>query len=339
MAAISAFDEVVPSARMNDYFVVPLITSSDESTGFTTGDEIFRFCFGQHKDFGNRPGQITVDLAPSEGGCIEEAWFTQGEVESGYIGDINYSKCAEYIFTSIAIPVSDDASVCNITHSIYSQLLKATRSLGYPHLIRGWNYLPCINQGAGNNERYRQFGLGRAQAFTANGITSDLFPAGTAIGTRAGSLIQVVLLAGSKPAQMVENMRQTSAYQYPRRYGPVGPTFARASHLKTQHAQQLFVSGTASIVGSDSCHTDDLTQQLDEILANIQTLLDNSEHQSEPSIAAPLFRVYLRCDADTPMIRQRSFDQFGTNSRIQILSGDICREELAIEIECIFWTS
>jgi chorismate lyase/3-hydroxybenzoate synthase len=339
MSAISALDGVVPSSRINNYFVVPLITSADQSAAVTTGNEIFRFCFDHNEDLSNHPGQITVDLIPSEGGPIEEAWFTQGEVESGHIGNINYSKCAEYLFTSIAVPLSDDESVCKITHSIYSQLLEATRSLGFPHLVRGWNYLPCINQGTGDNERYRQFGLGRAQAFTASNISSDLFPAGTAIGTSGNSMLQVVLLSGSKQAEMVENFRQTSAYQYPRRYGPVGPSFARASHFKTQHAQQLFVSGTASIVGSDSCHRDDLTQQLDEILANIQTLLDNSEHQPEPSIATPLFRVYLRCDADTHMIRQHIFDQFGTSSRIQILSGDICRAELSIEIECIFWTS
>ncbi len=337
MSARTAFSEFTP--RESEIFIVPLVTSSGTPIAVGAGNEIFRFRFGLTEVASELPQQITIGLQPVEMNAIEESWITHSTVESGKQGNVNFSKCAEYLFCSISAHIQDEKSVRRLARSCYLELLDAAESHGHPYLVRAWNYFPHINKGTGDEERYRQFCLGRAEAFNASNLSSDLFPAGTAVGTQNGSLMQIVLLSGRHQARMVENSRQTSAYQYPRHFGPVSPSFARASRFDTRDVQQLFISGTASIVGSESRHTNDVAKQLDETLRNINVLLENSEHDKTTPESSPLFRVYLRRDYDLDSIRQRIYDEFGRNSRIQILRSDICRSELDIEIECIFWTS
>ena len=98
-------------------------------------------------------------------------------------------------------------------------------------------------------ERYRQFNIGRQDAFldSHRGATGNV-PAASAIGL-AGGPLSVAFLAGATPALAVENPRQVSAYLYPADYGPRSPTFSRAVRATLSGQEALFVSGTASIVG------------------------------------------------------------------------------------------
>jgi chorismate lyase/3-hydroxybenzoate synthase len=335
----TACNEVMPDASRHDEFVVPLITSGTQDIENGDSTPIFSFRFAAAENQITDAGQLTVALQPIDQAEAVETWVTQADVSTGQLGDVYYSKCADYLFASIAAPLSTDMPTRQLATKLYEEVLSAVTALDYPHLLRSWNYFPHINTGLGDSERYRQFCIGRADAFRAAGVERDTFPAGTAIGTHDGTLMQVVMLAGRSPARMIENSRQTSAYQYPRRYGPVSPSFARASRFETLHAQQLFVSGTASIVESESCHIGDVQKQLDETLKNIHVLLDNTATTQDSSLIAPLFRIYLRHDADTVELAQRIREEFGQNSRTLFLRSDICRAELDIEIECVFWTS
>ena len=92
--------------------------------------------------------------------------------------------------------------------------------------------MDAINEGAGDDERYKRFSLGRARAFAAAPMTFPGlgFPAATAVGRPGASrTLQVSWMAGREPGTMLENPRQVSAYHYPRRYGPAAPSFSRAS--------------------------------------------------------------------------------------------------------------
>jgi len=82
----------------------------------------------------------------------------------------------------------------------------------------------------------------------------------------------VYFLASPARARALENPRQISAYRYPRDYGPDSPTFSRAAIAAATVGQQLFISGTASILGHESVHIGDAGAQARESAANIAAL-------------------------------------------------------------------
>ena len=195
-----------------------------------------------------------------------------------------------------------------------------------------WSYLPDIHRRVGGLERYRGFCVGRDRAFREAGFVPERFPAATAIGARAGGLL-VYCLAGRTPGQPVENPRQVSAYRYPPRYGPRPPSFARA--LRLPGAGPLLVSGTAAVVGHRSCHPGDLAAQLHETLTNLDALacaagMDGRWRRGE---TAPLLKVFLRDPAGLETVAMALERWSHDRARVLFLHGEICREELVIEIE------
>ena len=83
----------------------------------------------------------------------------------------------------------------------------------HPWPLKIWNYIPGINEGSGDEERYRQFCLGRADAVLIDPGDLPPLPAATAIGTHPDEpALQVYFLAGSLPGLDVENPRQVSAW-------------------------------------------------------------------------------------------------------------------------------
>jgi len=94
----------------------------------------------------------------------------------------------------------------------------------------------------------------------------------------------------------------------------------------------LLCSGTASVVGHETHHPDDLLSQLDECLANVQALLDESI--LTVPLRAGMFRFYLRDQRQMIQVEQR-LKAHQIESYI-LLEGDICRENLLIECEAVF---
>src|SRR5690606_1613171 len=134
-------------------------------------------------------------------------------------------------------------------------------------LLRIWNYLDAITVGEGDLERYRQFCVGRARGLGSFDV--DRLPAATAIGCRDGRrVLQVYWLASHAAGTPLENPRQVAAYRYPRQYGPQAPSFARAMLPPAGSDLPLLLSGTASVVGHETRHADDLAAQLAETFAN-----------------------------------------------------------------------
>ena len=111
--------------------------------------------------------------------------------------------------------------------------------------------------------------------------------------------LQVYWLAARVPGTPLENPRQISAYRYPRQYGPQPPSFARAMLPPAGGAMPLLLSGTAAIVGHESQHRDDVVAQLDETLANFDSLLGRGARASgrrcrRSSAPASRLKVYVR---------------------------------------------
>ncbi len=219
----------------------------------------------------------------------------------------------------------------------YRRLLASVRPSAHPYLLRIWNYLGAINEGAGDDERYRRFCVGRAAAVDARFNAPP--PAATAIGTPSTGTVQVIALCAREPGIALENPRQTPAWQYPREYSPVPPGFSRGVLVGEGDGLRLLASGTASIVGHVSQHPNDAAAQLRESLANLDVLLDEGAVCSGRRFSldrCEALRVYLRDPADLGFVQTALAGRVALD-RVLFLHGDICRRELLVELEGVFW--
>ena len=134
----------------------------------------------------------------------------------------------------------------------------------------------------------------------------------------------------------LENPRQTQAWRYPRQYGPQAPGFARAM-LPADAAMPLLLSGTAAIVGHASQHGDSLGSQLDEVLANLDSLLAAARTR-RPALAAHFgaesrLKVYVRDAEAVPQVAALLASRLPAEVPRIVLHGEVCRRELAVEID------
>ncbi len=181
-------------------------------------------------------------------------------------------------------------------------MLKSTQ---HQHLIRVWNYLPEINRETDGDERYRHFNTARQTAFRNSGrSTVGTVPAASALGSPAGSPISIYFLAARQPPRMIENPRQTSAYHYPPKFGVSSPIFSRACVLSESGGTNLFVSGTASIVGHETIHHGNVTAQTRETMLNIEALLVRDRMNRLRTRLRKYHREARSCAADVHRVRE-----------------------------------
>ena len=161
-------------------------------------------------------------------------------------------------------------------------------------------------------------------------------PAACALGSRAGSPLSIYFLAAHWAPRTIENPRQTSAYHYPPQFGTHSPTFSRACVLRESAGTNLFVSGTASIVGHETIHPGDVAAQTRETLANIGALLAEAncvvggEHYS---LDALRFKVYVRRARDVATVERTLSGLVRGAAPVVYLHADVCRQDLLVEIE------
>ena len=243
-------------------------------------------------------------------------------------------------YAMVALRVEEAAGDVETAAALaYERLITCVRPSGHPYLLRIWNYFPAINEGEGDAERYRRFCVGRARA--VDGAFNDPPPAATAIGASEDTgAVQVIALCSRAPAIALENPRQTPAWRYPREFGPVSPGFSRGALLDAEGAQpRLLASGTASIVGHVSQHVGDVGAQLRESLANLQALLDEGSARCGRRFSfagCEALRVYLREPVDLAEAQAVIAESALPSERVVYLHGEVCRRELAVELEGVF---
>lgn len=268
-------------------------------------------------------------------GAGADLWCGGGAVQTGTDGALRWADDGHWLFGALDLP-EDARGVEALAQQAYGQVFACLARHGRP-LVRLWNYLPRINDEAGGLERYRQFNMGRQQAFVAAGV--DAFagaPAACCLG-KAGGPLAVRFLAGRTRVQPLENPRQVPAWRYSRRYGPKAPTFSRAVLAEAGGGRVgLFVSGTASIVGEDSLHEGDVRAQTRETLVNLQAVLDAAAARCDARFGLDDLdlTVYLRHPADLPAVRaQLAAAAPAAAARAAWWQADVCRRELGVEIE------
>ncbi len=250
----------------------------------------------------------------------------------------------DYLFLTAQLDAEVAIEVA--TSAAYMQLLAAVQQLGFSHLIRVWNCLRDINFGEGDAEQYRQFCIGRFEAFSRH-ARAPTYPAASALGLRDAAG-RVGLLAARFPAAAIENPQQVSAFRYPRVYGPTSPSFSRASLLRTEAGDVLLVSGTAAITGHESMHVGHLDAQLRLCLANIAAVVVAAEGppavfsaappsaaMSAPPLADIQLRIYLRHADSLASARASLAAALRVPFSVEWLQADICRQELLVEVEAV----
>lgn len=276
------------------------------------------------------------------GDSICEVWRGTGPLTHGQSGAIHYRHDDDVLFGVIELSETifaagtDKTPLQQAAESAYRQVFALLDTLRYPYLFRCWNYIADINTHSFGLERYRQFNLGRQDAFLAHGreVVGNV-PAASALGSAQGPLA-IAFLAGRVAPLNIENPRQISACQYPPQYGPCSPTFSRASLVSLGQDEVLFISGTASIVGHATMHTENVVAQTCETMTNIKAVLAEANRlASEPrfDLSSLHYKVYVRHPDDLAQIRAELAHSVGDGLKAVYLQADVCRQDLLLEIE------
>ncbi|MGQ0595012.1 MAG: chorismate transformation enzyme, FkbO/Hyg5 family [Gammaproteobacteria bacterium] len=348
-----------------------IVLGDDDPTAPASGTVLAEIRYGA-SNARNRTASypvIELDLPPLARSPVTERWTTSAPITyldrasldtaSGDIGGMRLAMNGDVLFGHLPGIESPGDSLDALVYRGYRAILGETWALGYPHLLRVWNYFPDINREQAGLERYQQFCLGRYRAFAEGSSDfrqSDFrkwdfrkwdfrrhLPAATAIGTRSGP-VQIYFLAGKTHGLHVENPRQVSAYKYPPLYGPRSPSFARATLYASACKQHLFIAGTSSIVGHASRHPGDPYRQAVETLRNIETVIATARSLRDGAgrpigltaqETQALLKVYVRHPEDFPVVQSAFDEHLRFPARCLYLSGAICRANLLVEAEAL----
>ena len=299
--------------------------------GATAGtDTLVRFAFGEPSSSdGDAVSPYDVELARLSG-PVGESWIRTDGVQEGQRNGVRYRHDERWLMGALRVDGAQSEDIEQAAEEAFRTLRHFVSVCGFPQLLRVWNFFDRLNQGEGDAERYRRFCVGRHRALAEPGFESQL-PAATVIGSQVPGL-HIQFLAGRVPGTQVENPRQTSAFHYPRDYGPSSPSFSRATRV----GDALLVSGTAAVVGHASLHPGDALAQIEEIDANVAALLDHASPGAIGRWQAQALRLYLRREADLPAVLPKVRESFGRDAPITVLRGDISRSDLVVEIEGVW---
>ena len=300
--------------------------------------------FGRQNTCGDDPREIPLTLEPLGllGGRPDEPapvelWTSDRPVDFDRDDGLGYAHNGEYLFGHLYLLEVELGAMAAASFKAYGRLTAFLERHGYPRLLRCWNFVNQINLGSHDQERYRQFCLGRHQALAGQPGFERHLPAATAIGMHEPGLL-IYFLAARNPGVQVENPRQVPAFEYPREYGPRSPSFSRATYARFADTDHLLVSGTASVVGHVTRHPHDTAAQVDETMANLGALLAHGarEHLAGRHWQAQTLRLFIRNKAELPQLRAHLGEILGPDAPLLMLEGDICRSDLKIEIEGVY---
>ncbi len=316
---------------------------------------LFDACYGDKK-----PLTIFVVQPPCEGrGIAIEAWAvgtTHAKVEhhDEHLVTVEYDGL-RWIYAS-------GGSLHREGRTAYDQSLEGFQNLQaalqrggvrFEDVIRTWLYQGCITEEVDGVERYRELNRARTDFFTD--IPFDkrpiltgrgdhaVYPASTGIGTLCHGLITACMALQTERKDVfmlpLENPLQTSAFDYPKEYSIKSPKFARAMALRTGEDVTVWISGTASIVNSETVYKGDAAMQTEQTLTNIEQLIApaNFTRLGWPGAGAALtdlakVHVYVKHAADYEKVRAVCERRLGRVPAVYAVA-DVCRPDLLVEIE------
>lgn len=228
----------------------------------------------------------------------------------------------------------------------------AAAGADFEQVVRTWFYLGKITELEHGEQRYKEMNRARADFYRdiafgrrllGGKAVPGIYPASTGIGVSgrglAGSCLALQTSRPDATLLNLENPCQTPAYAYPPRYSPRSPKFSRGMALVLGNCLTTWVSGTASIVNSESRYPGDITRQTEQTIDNIEQLLapETFAWQGQHGVSVSLhdlakIRVYVKRPEDFPKCKAVCERRFGRVPAIYAVA-DVCRPELLVEIE------
>lgn len=279
---------------------------------------------------------MNVAMKPFLGTAYYEVWTSENPVSYGCNEFLQHASDGFHSFFTLSIK-EEGRDLREIGRLAYDSIFETVKNNDYSNISRIWNQIPNINAYSGEKERYTKFCHGRAESFQKN---ENIYPAATGIGCRGESLCIYLISTSRNINKYIENPNQTPAYKYPPKYGIKSPSFARAAYADNGSGTgMLYISGTASILGSETVHIGDVGKQCETTIDNIGTLISGTNLNSygiEKSFTLEnidCIKVYIKNDEDFETIRNICSKAFSNNKSIVYLKADVCRNDLLVEIE------
>lgn len=230
----------------------------------------------------------------------------------------------------------------------------ASRGFSCGQILRTWLYLGDIVGPEGPSQRYKELNRARTdfyegtrflEPYLAPGANSAIYPASTGIGAGDRDVMMscVALATERKDIKLLalENPLQVSAFRYGAQYSPQSPKFSRAMAILGPEVVAVLVSGTASIVDSETRFVGDVEGQTHQTLDNIAALIARENFEAHGASAAGatlrdlvLARVYVKRQEDYEKVRAICAARLG-ELPVTFAMADVCRPELLVEIEGI----
>lgn len=281
---------------------------------------------------------LWVDTPVAGSDAVYEVWTSEKPVTQYRDELISGAGNEDIFFGCVSAQFVSAEDLSETAQRIYSGIFDFLQRSIYPNLIRIWNYFPEINAIEAGIERYRSFCVGRHEAFVRYNRKVEDSPSASVLGSHGGPLV-VYFLASRFPGAQIENPRQTSAYNYPRQYGPRSPIFSRATLAFQGDSQTLFISGTASILGHVSVHPGSVILQTRETLANIRAVIDQAGKAGFRfgGFGSVALKAYVRQAEHVSVVQDIIDEELGSLQELIVLQADICRTDLMLEAEAVCW--
>jgi enamine deaminase RidA (YjgF/YER057c/UK114 family) len=307
--------------------------------------------------FGDRCPAFSITVHPPE-----KPWKIV--VEAGYLESAGYDFEMR-MFNSIPYVVRSNSQLKEIlvyglgtglypddTYSAGNAVFEQMREIlqiegmSFDNLVRQWNFIGGILTINNDIQNYQAFNELRNDKYSKYRKTRG-YPAATGIGMKMdGVKIDFYAVKTETPDAVIpiENPDQVNPYAYEQKVlkgnvlkgktGKQPPQFERA----VLSGNNLFISGTASIIGQDTIGPGDVEKQTAVTLENILKLYHSNKIQgkngnsSENNMRLIILRVYIRYQEDFGRVKAVCEKYFPGAPAVYI-EADICRDDLLVEIE------
>ncbi|MBI5325312.1 MAG: hypothetical protein HZB41_08605 [Ignavibacteriae bacterium] len=291
-------------------------------------------------------------------------------IEYKYEGTLSYSKLTSGDNFEIYGAISGRVNTNENTDSNLSVYQKAkecfriiknilqVNNLKIDNIVRQWGYIGRItdynfinsNENSSKIENYQLFNMARAECYNEYNWKYG-YPSATGIGENVNDCSIEFIAINESPEILIiplHNPKQSDAHKYEGKQfnseiqietqcEPDTPKFERGKIVISGKSFDLYVSGTAAILGEKSIGGD-MVEQTKITIENILRLCSKKnllEHGIDIKNELPEFsavRVYIKNPEDYSLVEPLCHDLFGETPILFVLA-DVCRQELLIEIE------
>ena len=240
-------------------------------------------------------------------------------------------------------PISQQVATCLEE----ADVLLRTYGFGLSQVIRTWFYTGEILEPEGRSIRYDEMNRIRNIFYQGIWANEEYYPASTGIGIDGDGFVLDAIALKSNIRQpniiiRIDNPLQTRPYNYNINKAPdEKPTFCRGVVVSCDKFYIIFISGTASIRGSDVVFKGDIIKQTKTTIENIASLIDKNNLKERYGLqrGASLkdiqqIRVYLKGEKYGNMVKHICEQSFPRVPQLYCIA-DICRPSLLVEIEAI----